>query len=63
MSGFDIEMWWRQKSGVRNIAAMLVLKVKAKAVFESELRTVWIFELGQKLTKIATFIICKVEKI
>ena len=63
MSGFDIEMMWIKKSGVRNIAAMLVLKVKSKAVFESELRTVWIFELGQKLTKIATFIICKAEKI
>ena len=37
------------------MAATLVLKLKSEAVFESDLRSVWIFELGQKLTEIATF--------
>ena len=44
-----------QKSGTRKMAATLVLKVESEGVFESDLRSVWIFELGQKLTEIATF--------
>ena len=43
------------KVRVGNMAATLVLKVDSEGVFESDLRSVWIFELGQKLTEIATF--------
>jgi len=39
------------------MAATLVLKVESGGVFESDLRSVWIFELGPKLTEIATFYI------
>ena len=43
------------KVRVGNMAATLVLKVDSEGVFESDLRSVWIFELGQKLTEMATF--------
>ena len=46
----------------RNMAATLVLKLESEGVFESDLRSVWIFELGQKLTEIATFYIIFLRK-
>ena len=44
------------------MAATLVLKVESEGVFESDLRSVWIFELGQKLTEIATFYIIPLSR-
>ena len=50
------------KVRVGKMADTLVLKVESEGVFESDLRSVWIFELGQKLTEIATFYIIFLRK-